>query len=249
VGADPFQDGEHKTSWQKHDHDRELADLRGFIDRTFGQRLDFAGYAKSLAHENFAMRPAPVDLPTRQSKRYRFCQVGAHDLDKMDEGKFHFAYCKAIEHIPDWAGVFRAARGALTDDGIFYLKHRSFFSYLGAHRYASTLIPWGHILLNDEEFRRYVREFHANRAEEMNDFFFNGLSYPRLSVPDMVRIALSEGFEPLLVVAEPPRYLSKVAPMIKSIPEFWPLVRKNYPSVGADEILSGMHHVVLRRAR
>lgn len=248
VGADPFLDGEHKTSWQPHDHDRELADLRGFIDRTFGQRLDFSGYAKFLSHENFTMRPAAVDLPARTSKRYRFWQVGAHEMDRLDEGTFDFAYCKAIEHIPDWAGVFRAARGALGPNGLFYLKHRSFFSYLGAHRYASTLIPWGHVLMTDAEFRRYAQEFHRDRMDEMNEFFFSGLSYPRLSVPDMVRIALSEGFEPVLVAAEPPRYLSKVAPLIGDIPDFWKIVRKNYPSVGADEILSGMHHVILRKA-
>ena len=33
-----------------------------------------------------------------------------------------------------------------------FIKHNSFFSYNGAHRYASTFIPWGHVLLNDKDY-------------------------------------------------------------------------------------------------
>lgn len=246
VGTDPFLDGEHKTSWQPHDHDSELKDIREFIDRSFGKRLDLKHYAPFLAHENYSMRPAPIELPARTSKNYRFSQIGAHDLGSLGE-KFDFAYCKAIEHIPDWPGAFRAVYAALERDGIIYLKHRSFFSYLGAHRYASSNIPWGHVLLTDKEFRRYAGEFHAERSKDMLEFFFSGLSYPRNSVSDMVRIAATEGLEPVLVAAEPPRYISKVLPFIRDIDGFWDIVRRNYPSVSADEILSGMHHLVFRK--
>jgi hypothetical protein len=247
VGADPYLDGEHKTSWQPHDHDSELREIREFIDRAFGRRLHFEGYSAFLTHENFSMRPTPITLPERASKPYRFWQVGAHEV-AQEPATYDIVYCKAIEHIPDWPGVFKAVSQVMARDGVLYFKHRPFFSYLGPHRYGSLNVPWGHVLLSDDEYRRFVRQFHAHRAEEMEEFFFRGLAYPRYSVPDMVRIAADHGFEPVLVISEPPRYLQQVLPFIRHVEGFWDIVRKRYPNVGADELLSGMYHIVFRRS-
>ncbi len=246
VGADPYLDGEHKTSWQPHDHDLELQEVREFIDRAFGPRLDLAGYQSLLGHENFSVLPPPLDLPERRGKPYRFLQLGAHDLPQTGL-RFDIAYCKAIEHIPDWPGVFAALQRVLEPGGVLYFKHRPFFSYLGPHRYATPNIPWGHVLLTDGEYRRFAHEFHGHRAEDMIEFFFHGLAYPRYSVSDMVRIAAEQGFEPLLVMSEPPRYLDKVLPFTREIDGFWDRARRNYPNAGSEELLSGMYHVVFRR--
>ena len=35
IGTDPFLDGEHKTSWQNHDHDKTLLDIRKYCKITF----------------------------------------------------------------------------------------------------------------------------------------------------------------------------------------------------------------------
>jgi hypothetical protein len=246
TGVDPFLDGEHKTSWQPHDHDLELQALRELISRGFGGRLDIESYGRFLQHENYTVRPETIDLPAPIAKDYRFAKVGAHDLDDLDDN-FDLFYCKAIEHIPDWSGVFRAMSAAAAPYAIAYFKHRPFYSYLGPHRYASTNIPWGHLLLTDEEYRRFANEFHAHRAEQMIDFFFSGLSYPRHSVSDMLRIAAEHGWAPLLLLIEPPRYIERVLPLTKDVEDFWDIKRAVSPSVSVEEMFSGMYHIMLRR--
>ena len=57
------------------------------------------------------------------------------------------------------------------------IKHNSFFSYNGAHRYASTFIPWGHVYLNDKEMIKYSKNF--IQLEVKDDRFF--LQWPFLS--------------------------------------------------------------------
>ena len=48
--------------------------------------------------------------------------------------------------------IFSERNKVMNNEGIFIIKHRSFFSYLGAHRYSAVEIPWGHLLLNDKQY-------------------------------------------------------------------------------------------------
>ena len=246
VGSDPFLDGEHQTSWQPHDHEEGITRIRDYIDRTCPDRIDYCAYQQHAKLENMVFKPQPIAIPKRRSKQYRFDQVGVHNLQNIDD-YFDIFYCKAIEHIHDWETAFASVSAVANPDAIFYLKHRSFFSYLGAHRYSSTDIPWGHVLLTDREFRRYAQEFHETRAEEMCTFFFEGLAYPRYSVSDMVRIAHEKGFVVHGIQVEAPRYANAVAQYIYHIDSFWKTVWENYPRLGADELFSGMVHILFRK--
>ena len=246
VGADAFLDGEHKTSWQSHDQNMEFADLRSFIERDGFLTLDFENYKEKTKNESLSFLPRPINITKRSSKPYKFAQIGAHDLEKLNQ-EFDIFYCKAIEHISNWEGVFSSVKRASGVGAILYLKHRPFFSYLGAHRYGSIGIPWGHVLLTDQEFRRFTKEFHPERELEICDFFFHGLAYPRNSVTDMLRIAEENGFSPIGIQIEPPRYLKTVVPFLKEIDTFWDIVWQNYPRVSAEELFSGIYHIVLQR--
>lgn len=247
VGSDPYLDGEHTTSWQPHDHDETMRGLLAFLEKYCPNGIDFDTYKQLLGHENFSMTPQALPYQRSGEKQYRFSQIGAHDLKDLGE-IFDIVYCKAIEHIPDWPGVFRAIADTTQEGAIVYFKHRSFFSYLGPHRYASTAIPWGHLLLTDEEYKRYAAEFHPEDAEMMVDFYFNGLSYPRTTVSEMVRAVRDHDLLPVAVVVEPPRYLSAVYRFIDQVDGFWDMVKENHPSLAIDEMLSGMHHIILRKA-
>ena len=68
----------------------------------------------------------------------------------LREKKFDIVYCKALEHIPNWKNVFKQISKVTKKNSIVYFKHRSFFSYLGPHRYATSGIPWGHLFFNDK---------------------------------------------------------------------------------------------------
>jgi SAM-dependent methyltransferase len=247
VGTDPYLDGEHQTSWQDHDRDAELLAVRAFAHSRSNVVLKYEDYADVVGLEAHSMRPGPVALGTPASKPYRFEQVGAHDLASMGNEVFDLVYCKAIEHIPDWPGVLRSAAAVMEPGGVFYLKHRSFFSYLGAHRYASIGTPWGHVLLTDAEYGQIARKFYPDRADKMIEFFASGLANPRVPVSTLIQMAQKEGFLPLAIIVEPSRQIERTQAFISHVDGFWDIISQNHPELGSDELFSGMHHILLRK--
>jgi hypothetical protein len=246
VGEDLYLSGEHTTSWQGHDEDQAFREMRDFILRESPGALDYARYQGLSGWESHSLAPARLAYRPQPKKSYRFAKIGAHDLAELEE-RFDLFYAKCIDHIPDWDGIFRAV-AAVAEPGAFALiKHNSFFSYLGPHRYATTNIPWGHLLLTDREYERFAREFHAERADQMIDFYFNGLSHPRTTLSGLLRIAQAHGFTPLVVVNEPIRNLPRMQALIPRVEGFWEMVAGNHPGVAADEVFSGRIHLLLRR--
>jgi len=245
VGIDPYLDGEHKTSWAAHDHDALFKELTAFIDNQCPGALDYEKYADLTEYQDFTLQPAPVPYEKTGAKQFRFEKIGAHDLGNLEE-KFDVFYAKAIDHIPDWAGIFDAIRKSAKKDAVVIIKHFSFFSYLGPHRYATTNIPWGHLLLTDKEYKRFAAEFHGHRAEQMVDFYFTGLAYPRTTMSQLTEIARKNGFTLHISIVEPNRSLPKFHGFIDDIPEFWDIVRENHPHISIEEMFSGRCHIVFK---
>lgn len=246
VGVDPYLDGEHATSWHAHDRDEFFQTLVKFIKKQSPEMLDFEKYKNLTDYLDVALKPSPIPYCATGSKKNRFEQIGAHDLEQLDE-KFDIFYAKAIDHIPDWAGIFKAIEKVANKGSVIVIKHFSFFSYLGPHRYATTNIPWGHLLLNDDEYRRFAQEFHAERAEKMIDFYFNGLAYPRTTMSELAEIAMQNGFALHASITEPNRSLEKYFPLIENVPDFWKIVRENHPTVSTEEMFSGRCHIVFKK--
>ena len=246
VGADPFLNAEHKTSWQKHDEDEAFKRIRDLIAEVCPEIFNYDAYAELLGYEHHTLKPATVSSARQKAKEYRFSQTGAHDLEEMGE-KFDLFYAKAIDHIPDWDGIFKSVNNVANEGSIFIIKHFSFFSYLGPHRYATTNIPWGHLLLTDDEYRRFAREFHAHRHEDMVKFYFSGLSYPRTTLGELTEMAYQNGFVLDLALNEPLRQARTFGKMVREVDDFWGLLRENNPGVSFDEMLSGRYHIVFRR--
>lgn len=247
VGSDRYLEDTHKTSSPAYDRDRIFADMCTLIESRCPGEFDFDRYADmTKGHQHHSLKPGRVPYAIESDKDFSFRQVGAHDLAEIDE-KFDLFYCKAIDHIPDWDRVFAAISAVASDDAVICIKHFSFFSYLGPHRYATTNIPWGHLLLADDEYRRFAREFHPHRAEQMIDFYFSGLAYPRTTLSGLLQIALRHGFYTHTVINEPLRNTAQIQPLVNEIDCFWDLVRANHPTVSADELFSGRYHLLFRR--
>ncbi|MDH3912879.1 MAG: hypothetical protein OEU09_16455 [Rhodospirillales bacterium] len=246
VGIDPYLSGEHATSWQGHNEDEALREMRDFIRAASPVALDYGNYRELMGYEHHTLIPDRFPYEVQPAKPYRFEQIGAHDLSELDE-LFDILYVKAIDHIPDWSGIFAAASAVAAEDAVFCIKHFSFFSFLGPHRYATTNIPWGHLLLNDDEYRRFAKEFHGHRAEQMIDFYFTGLAYPRKTMSGLVKIAYEHGFLPVTIINEPLRNLAEFHRLAESVEGFWDMARENYPDLGAEEMFSGRYHIVFRR--
>ena len=149
VGIDPYLDGEHKSSWQVHDRDGLLVELADFIRSESPDQFDFEQYQALTGDQHFSMRPAVAPYAKQPVKEFRFAKIGAHDIEDLDE-RFDIFYAKALDHIPDWDGILRAVSASSNPGALFVIKHFSFFSFLGPHRYASTTIPWGHLLLSQQ---------------------------------------------------------------------------------------------------
>jgi hypothetical protein len=248
VGVDPYLSGEHRTSWQPHNEDEAFRELRDFIFAHSPGALDYQNYRQLLGYEHFSLIPDRYPYARQGAKSYRFAQIGAHDLGRLDE-RFDLFYAKAIEHIPDWAGIFDAIAAVAAEDAVVCIKHFSFFSFLGPHRYSTTNIPWGHLLLSDDEYRRFAEELHGHRAEQMIDFYFNGLSYPRTPMSGLVTIAQQRGFVPLVIINEPLRNVVELYRLTEAVDDFWDIVRQNHSMLSAEEMFSGRYHVVFRRVR
>ena len=246
TGVDPFLDGEHATSWQKHDHDETLNGIKAFIEKHCNSYLDYKDYSQFTGRENFVFKPQPIKISTSPNLDYIFHQTDIHELHTLDE-KFDLIYCKAIEHISNWESAFSSVSSVANKGAIFYLKHRSFYSYLGPHRYATTGIPWGHLLLTEHEYKRYTSEFHPSRHNEINDFMFNGLAYPRYNLSDMVKIAKESGFIFYGMKIDTPKHSSKTFEFINDIDKFWEIIQTNYPNLNSQEILSGIVHVIFKK--
>ncbi len=246
VGIDPYLDGEHKSSWQVHDRDGLFAELADFILKESPDEFDFQKYKALTGDQHFSMRPEVAPYRKQPVKEFRFAKIGAHDIEELGE-TFDIFYAKAIDHIPDWDGIFRAMRGSSNPGALIVIKHFSFFSFLGPHRYASTNIPWGHLLLTDDEYRRFAHEFHAHRADQMIDFYFNGLAFPRVPMSRLVRMALDYGFVPQVIINGPLRNIADFYPLARKVDNFWSLVAENWPDVSAEELFSGRYHMIFRK--
>lgn len=243
-GIDPFLDGEHQTSWPKHNQYKTfLKIIKKFKNKKY---LEFKDYSKLLKYENFSLKPDKQKIISKNKYHYDFKQISALDLHKLKK-RVDIVYLKSIEHFNNWDRLFLKLKMCLNSKGIVFFKHRSFFSYLGAHRYASIGIPWGHVILNEKEYKRFVEKFNYHRKNQMLDFYYNGLNYPRSTIGDLIKYATKHDFRLKLITIEPPHYGEKTTKFTKDIKNFWEIIKKNYPNVTSEEILSGMFHIVLEK--
>ena len=248
VGADPYLEGEHTAQWPPHDKDEFYSDLYSYIQKKMPSTLDYAVYADMVEHEIFSQIPTPVEWCEQPEKVFLFSKTGAHDLDNIDVGrKFDILYCKAIEHVHDWPGILRSAAAVSNSGATLYIKHVPFFGYLGPHRFSTPCIPWGHLLLTDDEYCRYASEFHSDRAEKMIESYFQDLTFPRQSVSDLLREAGKSGWSPAGVVIDNHPRISQMMKNSEDVEDFWGNVYQNYPHLGIEEVYASMYHIFLRR--
>ena len=248
-GIDPYTDGEHKTSWQHHNQENFLNKIKNFF---FDKKknifcLDYQKYKNLLKFEQHQFKSHQIKIKKiKRKSTYKFKKISIDRAYKLNT-KFDFIYCKAFEHINNIEDFLLNVSKNLNKGGIFYLKHRSFFSYLGAHRYSSTSIPWGHVLLKEKEYKNYCNKFHKSRSKEMIKFYYNDLTYPRVTISDIVKASSRRGLNSKCIIYEQNIYQNQINRYIPSIKNFWKIVRKNFPNLSNEELLSGMTHIILEK--
>ena len=134
-GIDPFLDGEHTTSWQKHDHNNEFFKItnkiNSLVNKEKNNEIIFEKYSKAAKYEPMSFQPVPVKLEFNRKVKYKF-----HQLDAVKSGnlkkKYDIIYFKALEHISGIDKIFKEIKKITKKKSIIYFKHRSFFFLFGS---------------------------------------------------------------------------------------------------------------------
>ena len=180
------------------------------------------------------------------SNKYKFKKYGAHSLGSLNQ-KFDIIYCKGIEHFPDWKKVVKNFKLVSRKNSIVYLRIRPFYSYLGPHRYATTCIPWGHALMNDNEYERYVMEHHSNRKDQMLNSFYNSITYPRYTINDLINIFEKNNFMLYGQKIETPPFLEKIFMNKKKIKNFDNIIKERVNNLDKNELFSSSQHLIFKK--
>jgi len=180
VGMDPFEDGEHITSHAKNSRKKLLDNCLKYIKNK--KSIKFEDYENLLKYEGYASKPNKVYF-SKQKKDWEFQKKFIEQLKKNQ--KYNFIFAKCIDHVHNWRFLIKEISIRSEKNAVLMIKHNSFFSFNGAHRYASTFIPWGHVLLRENEYISYVKKFHKSREKQMINFYYNNLSYPRTTIDDL----------------------------------------------------------------
>ena len=94
---------------------------------------------------------------------------------------------------------------------------------------------------------KYAKTFHSNRYKQFLDFYYNGLSYPRFTIGNLLKSFVKRNFTVLGIKSEAPRYHEQSVKMLKKVPFLWSSAKKNFPDLSEEEILSGIYHIVLKK--
>jgi hypothetical protein len=76
------------------------------------------------------------------------------------------------------------------------------------------------VIITEKDYKRFVRKYHNHRKEQMRDFYYRGLNYPRLTVGYLIKFASKRKFKLKLITCELPHYNLKSTRFIEDIKNF-----------------------------
>lgn len=233
IGVDPYEDGEHMTSHPKKTRTKILNGMNFYLKKR--KCIDFSTYKHLLKYEGFSKIPSKI-YSSKPKKKWKFEKKFIHQLSKNK--KYNFIFAKCIDHVPEWNKLFKEISQRAEKNCTLLIKHNSFFSYNGAHRYGSTFIPWGHVLLNEKEYENYVKKFHTDRSKQMIDFYYNGLAYPRYTIDDLKVILMKNNWKISNVDYSINKRANEMLKLAGGAKKLLKLVRKRFPNISLAELIS-----------
>ena len=81
----------------------------------------------------------------------------------------------------------------------------------------------------------------------MIEFYFKGLTYPRLTVSDIINLCEKNGMNVKSVIYENNIYKNEIKKYVLHVKDFWSICKKRYPSLSKNEIFSGMVHLIFEK--
>ncbi len=168
---------------------------------------------------------------------------GFLDISKSPtaEGPFDLIVShETLEHVPAMGASMVNMFRSLRPGGIAFHVYNPFFCFNGGHSLCTLDFPFAHVLLSNDDFRRYVHAYRPEEADLAVSFFEQSLN--RTTIRQMQKHALEAGFTVLTVMANlNESHLKWVKP------ETLQIAQENYPELSLNDLLAAKVTLVLRK--
>lgn len=145
-----------------------------------------------------------------------------------------------LEHVDDIDACFAEMKRILRPNGIGFHIYNPFFSYNGAHTVCSTDHPWGHCVLTEQEYSRYLEERYPNQKSTSITFFRHDLNKKCLKE---FRDSLEKtGFRKSSFLPETNLNLTQLL-----LPHTLNAAQRNYPDASFEDLLTNSVIIVFQK--
>lgn len=136
---------------------------------------------------------------------------------------------EVLEHVRDPLKFFAQMERLLKPGGVAFHEYNPFFSINGGHSHCTLDFLWGHVLLGDPDFERYLARFRPDEKDGALDFYRNGLN--RMAIGDLERHVETAGLKTLALVP----WVERAHLELLTAGVFG-LARENYPVVTVTDL-------------
>lgn len=137
---------------------------------------------------------------------------------EFEESFFDIVYSVSVlEHIKNLRGAFKEMKRILKPGGLIIHNYGPYFSHNGAHALGIPDCPWGHLMMNEKEFLKYIEDVRPFEADQAKGWVANAVHRGRTrTLSEMQKLIFSSGFELLYWNTEhsPINFLSDLTPEI-----------------------------------
>jgi SAM-dependent methyltransferase len=156
----------------------------------------------------------------------------------VEKGKYDLVLSiSTLEHVLNPKKAFKAMFDALRPGGISYHNYHPFFCINGGH-FDTCDFPWGHVRLNNDDFRRYISAFRPNEVDISEYRFFRTMN--RLTLKELKDIATNTGFK----VVE---FYSYGSTYNDITPEIYSQCKDNYKTLTLEDLTASNVTILLEK--
>jgi SAM-dependent methyltransferase len=159
---------------------------------------------------------------------------------RLDEDSFDII-CSwdTLEHLHDPLSAFKNIRKLLKKGGVAIHEYNPFFSLVGGHSACTIDFPWGHVILNEQDFIRFNEQFYPQYMETAISFYLNGIN--RMTIKDLQDLSKEAGLEILSLLVFP-----KEQDLRMMDARIFQMAVSNYPNLSLNDMISPRIIVVQR---
>lgn len=146
-----------------------------------------------------------------------------------------------LEHLHNPLQAFKNIHNLLNDNGITVHEYNPFFSLMGGHSACTIDFPWGHVILDSDDFKKFNEKIQPERFSTSVRYYLNGIN--RMTIKDLKRYCAEAHLDILSLLIFPKE--QHVRMMNSNILE---MAKNNYPTLDLNDLISTKIIVILRKS-